>query len=76
MSDDTLIEEAEARDGLSIRELRAENARLKEALDAIRQYGNHILTGPADGPDDRKWHRGAVFDMTRHAFTALEPPHD
>lgn len=51
---------------------RAEVARLREALESIRQYGSDTLSGRADGPDDRNWQRDGVREMTRRARTALE----
>jgi hypothetical protein len=53
--------------------LSQEVERLSEALKAIRQYGSDTLSGrsPDDGPDDRKWQRDAVREMTRRARAAL-----
>jgi len=49
----------------------AENERLRAALDSIRQYGSDTLSGRTDGPDDRKWQRDAVLEMTNRASRAL-----
>ena len=66
-----------------VRALEAENARLREWLDGIRQYGSDTLAGPSRDPsgsafvpDDRSWHREGVLKMTRRASAALngEPP--
>src|SRR5690625_4699274 len=55
--------------------LEAENQRLREALDAISQYGSDTLSGRADGgADDRAWQRAAVLEMTRRADAALSQP--
>lgn len=57
--------------------LRAENARMRESLDAIWQYGSDTLSGPTgDVPNDRIWHRQGVVEMTRRAFAALTRPQD
>jgi len=41
---------------------------MREALESVRQYGADTLSGRADGgPDDRKWQRDAVREMTRRA---------
>lgn len=53
-------------------DLRAEIKRLREALDSIHQYGSDTLSGRMDGPDDRKWQREAVAEMTRRARAALD----
>lgn len=46
---------------------------MKEALEAIWQYGSDTLSGRADGgPDDRKWQRDAVLEMTNRASAAIE----
>ena len=49
-------------------------ARLREALESIRQFGSDTLSGRTDGPDDRKWQRDAVIEITRRARTALSAP--
>ena len=46
--------------------------RLRDALDSIRQYGSDTLSGRTDGPDDHKWQRDAVLEMTRRACRALK----
>ncbi len=46
--------------------------RLCAALDSIRVYGNDTLSGRVDGPDDRKWQRDSVLEMTRRARIALQ----
>jgi hypothetical protein len=50
----------------------AEIAALRAALDSIRQYGSDTLSGRTDGPDDRKWQRDAVLEMTNRASRALK----
>ena len=61
-----------------VKRLEAENARLRDWLDGIRQYGSDTLEGPsrdtsgsAFAPDDRKWHREGVMEMTARATNAL-----
>lgn len=44
---------------------------LLDALDSIRQYGEDTLSGPVGDPDDRKWHRDGVIEMTRRARAAI-----
>lgn len=56
-------------------EANAEIARLREALESVRQYGSDTLSGRADGgPNDRAWQRAAVREMTRRAEEALKKP--
>ena len=46
---------------------------MREALEAIWQYGSDTLSGRADGgPDDRRWQRDAVLEMTNRASAAIE----
>ena len=45
--------------------------RLRAELDSIRQYGSDTLSGRTDGPDDRRWQRDAVLEMTNRASRAL-----
>ncbi len=48
--------------------------RLVGILESIAIYGSDTLSGRVDGgPDDRKWQRDAVLEMTRRARTALAP---
>jgi len=51
----------------------AEIARLLEALEAIRQYGNDTLSGPSVASEDtRNWQRESVLEMTKRAANAIE----
>jgi hypothetical protein len=52
---------------------RAEAAveRLRDVLDGIVVYGEDTLSGPTVSPNDRKWHRDGVQEMTRRARAAL-----
>lgn len=49
-----------------------EIVRLREALESIRQHGSDTLSGRMGGPDDRRWQRAAVAEMTRRAGDAIE----
>lgn len=60
------------RDEHEMAKLVAENERLREWLSAIRQYGSDTLSGRTDGPDDRKWQRESVLEMTKRSRLALE----
>jgi hypothetical protein len=58
----------------AVARLRDDYAKLRErvreldnAIDGIWQYGADTLSGRTDGPDDRKWQRDAVLEMTRRA---------
>lgn len=44
---------------------------LLEALKSIAQYGADTLSGPVDGPDDRKWQSDGVLEMTKRARAAI-----
>jgi hypothetical protein len=46
---------------------------LIDALESIYQFGSDTLSGrsPDDGPDDRKWQRDAVVEMTKRARIAI-----
>jgi len=57
----------------ALQALRAENERLRDALESIRQYGSDTLSGRIDGTDDRDWQRDAVLEMTKRARLALTP---
>jgi hypothetical protein len=64
-----------------IREHRAENERLEAENDALRRdaerlqgvvdsiyvYANDTLSGPANGPDDRKFHREGIVEIRNRA---------
>ena len=52
-------------------EAQREIARLRDALSAVFQYGSDTLSGPVGEPDDRKWQRAGVLEMTRRARAAL-----
>lgn len=47
-------------------------AAARDALDAIWQYGADTLSGRVDGPDDRKWQRDSVVEMTKRAREARD----
>ena len=50
----------------------AREAGLREALEAIRQYGSDTLSGPTEASDDtREWQRAGVIEMTERARAAL-----
>ena len=38
-----------------------------EVLEGIERYGLDTLSGRVDGPDDRKWQRAGVREMTKRA---------
>jgi hypothetical protein len=59
-------EEAESRAA----RLEAENARLRGLLFGVHTYGADTLSGPSKGPDDRKWYRDGVLEMTKRAALA------
>ena len=53
--------------------LTAERDALREALEAIQQYGRDTLSGPIVKSDDtRDWQREAVVEMTKRATGALK----
>lgn len=53
-------------------ELMAETERLRDGLDAIRQYGSDTLRGPSDQADDtREWQRDGVLELTNRAVRVL-----
>ena len=54
------------------RELEEQVQRLRCALESVWQYGNDTLRGPTIDPDDRKWHRTGVVEMTRRAREGLD----
>jgi len=44
-----------------------------EALEGVYQYGSDTLSGPAKGqPDDRKWQRDGVLEMTNRAYKGIK----
>ena len=53
--------------------LLADNAKLRDALQSIRQYGSDTISGPSKASDDTKsWVRDGVIEMTERACAALE----
>jgi len=55
-----------------IARLRAEADALRHGLEAVYQFGSDTLRGPTgDTPDDRKWHRTAVLEMTNRASRTI-----
>ena len=53
--------------------LLADKAKLRDALQSIRQYGSDTISGPVKSSDDTKsWVRGGVIEMTKRASAALE----
>jgi hypothetical protein len=56
-----------------IARLRAEADALRDGLEAVYQFGSDTLRGPTgDTPDDRKWHRTAVLEMTNRASRTID----
>ena len=54
-------------------EVAAEIERLRDGLDAIRQYGSDTLQGPLRRADDtRDWQRDCVLEMTNRAVHVLK----
>jgi len=46
--------------------------RLRNGLEAIRQYGSDTLRGPSDRADDtREWQRDGVLELTNRAVRVL-----
>lgn len=43
------------------------------ALEGIQRYGLDTLSGRTDGPDDRKWQRDGVNEMTKRARLGIAP---
>ena len=44
-----------------------------EALKGVYQYGSDTLSGPVKGqPDDRKWQRDGVLEMTNRAYKGIK----
>lgn len=49
-----------------------EIVRLRDGMDAIRQYGSDTLLGPSKRADDtRGWQRDGVLEMTNRAVRVL-----
>ncbi|WP_333826874.1 hypothetical protein [Pararhodobacter sp.] len=62
---DALVDRIEA--------LEADNARMKAALEIIRQWGTDTLSGPAGNlPADASWYRDGVREMARLAAFGLK----
>lgn len=57
-------------------EAATEIERLRDVLDTIRIYGSDTLSGRVGGPDDRKWQREGVREMTELARSGLPPTED
>ncbi len=71
-----LWHDTEAEYSARITALEAERDRLRDGLDAIRQYGSDTLGGPSVGViDDRDWQRESVLEMTNRADRVLRGDH-
>jgi len=56
-----------------ISEMSDEIERLRDGIDAIRQYGSDTLRGPTESADDtRAWQRDCVLEMTNRAVRILD----
>jgi hypothetical protein len=52
---------------------RGEIERLRDGIDAIRQYGSDTLSGPtARAEDTRDWQRASVLEMTNRSVRILD----
>lgn len=67
-----LVGDAETQLRTELDRVKAERGALAEALRSIETYGEDMLSGRSDGPDDREWLRAGVREITRRARAALD----